>query len=169
MGAFRALYDRNVSRVRGQVGRLVGPGAEVDDVVQEVFVQMHRSLGSFRGESNFSTWLYRLTWNVAVSHLRKRRPVVDLESIRQLQLSTEDWKRLEARDQVKVLYAALEQVSDAGRDAFLLYHVEGLTLQEIADLDGSSINTIAARVRRTRERVAAVLTRAARVPSGGQA
>lgn len=165
--AFRALYDSHVRRVRSQVGRMLGPGPEVDDVVQEVFVQLHRALPTFRGDAKFSTWLYRLTWNVTASHLRRRRPVVDLESLRQLQLATEDWKRLEARDLCATLYAALDQVSEGGREAFLLYHVEGMTLQEIADLDGSSINTIAARVRRTREKLADVLARAAQVPNGG--
>ncbi|MFT4704956.1 MAG: RNA polymerase sigma-70 factor (ECF subfamily) [Bradymonadia bacterium] len=158
--AFRTLYDRHVRRVRGQVGRLIGLGPEVDDVTQDVFVQMHRSLAAFRGESAFSTWLYRLTWNVAISHRRKRKPTVDLESLRQLQLSTEDWKRLEARDLAKVLYAALDEVSDDGRDAFVLHHIEGHTLQEIAYLEGASINTIAARVRRTRAKLVDVVAKA---------
>ena len=168
--AFRALYDRHLPRVRGLAARLLGPGArgsggeasaDLDDVVQDVFIQLHRSLASFRGDSAFSTWLHRLTWNVAVSHLRSRRPCVDLTSLLPMQLSRDEWKRLEARDLVALLYAALDDLADDSREAFLLFYVEGMTLQEIADLTSAPLPTVAARVRRSRERVTVILGAAA--------
>jgi RNA polymerase sigma-70 factor (ECF subfamily) len=157
MVAFRALYDRYHKRVIAQVGRMIGPGADVDDVVQEVFVQVYRSLGSFEGQSRFSTWLWRLTWNVSANHLRRNRRPMDVYMLRQLHQSPDAWNRLEARDLNRVLHAALEQVGEEAREAFILYEVEGMGLQEIADLTGQSLNTIASRVRRTREKLAALL------------
>ena len=158
--AFRKLYDRYFDYVSRQVGRVMGPGGELEDVVQEVFVQVFRSLDSYRHESAFSTWLYRLTYNVTISHLRKKPRTVELADWRPLREPASAWSKLEARDMCRVLYAALEQVSTDHREAFLLYEVEGMKLREIAELTGDSINTVAARVRRTRERMQTVLEQA---------
>ena len=165
MVAFRQLYDRHFDFVTRQVGRIMGPGGELEDVVQEVFVAVFRSLQSYRGDSRFTTWLYRLTYNVTVTHLRKRPKMVELSAWRPLKEPQAAWSRLEARDMVRVLYAALDNVPPEQREAFLLHEVEGLKLREIADLTGESINTIAARVRRTRERMQEVLE-AAGTPRG---
>jgi RNA polymerase sigma-70 factor (ECF subfamily) len=67
----------------------------------------------------------------------------------------------------RVLHAALEEVGEDAREAFVLHELEGMTLQQIAELTGNSINTIAARVRRTRERVAQILTAATRLQAVG--
>ena len=157
MAAFRTLYDRHFEFVTRQVGRIMGPGGDLEDVVQEVFVAVYRSLHGYRGDSRFTTWLYRLTYNVTVSHLRKRPRMVELSAWRPLRDSQGAWARLEARDMVRVLYAALDNVAPDHREAFLLHEVEGMRLREIAELTGESINTIAARVRRTRERMQEVL------------
>lgn len=162
MSAFRAIYDRYLPKVVRHVTRVLGPTAEVEDVVQEVFVQMHRSLPNFRGESKLSTWIYRLTWNVAISHRRRRRNIVDLSAVRALRLSTEEWKRLEARDLCRTLAATLEGVPEDAREAFLLVDVQGMKLREVAEMTDTSINTVAARVRRTREKLRDALDNAER-------
>lgn len=153
MGAFRSLYDRYLQRVVRHVARVLGPSPDIDDVVQEVFVQVHRALPGFRGDSRFSTWLYRLTWNVAISHRRRRRNVVDLSAVFALRLATEEWKRLEARDLCRALEATMATIPEDAREAFLLVDVEGMKLREVAELTDTSINTIAARVRRTRDKL----------------
>lgn len=160
VAAFRRLYDRYFDYVTRQVGRVMGPGGELEDVVQEVFVQVFRSLDAYRHEAAFSTWLYRVAYNVTVSHLRKQPRTVELSAWRPLREPSSSWQKLEARDMCRVLYAALERVSPDHREAFLLYEVEGMKLREIAEVTGGSINTIAARVRRTRERLASVLEQA---------
>lgn len=160
MRAFRTLYDAYLRRTAAQVARILGPCPEVEDVVQEVFVQVHRSLHKFRGDSAFSTWLYRVTWNVSVSHLRRRNPTVDLPALRQFAACTETWGQLEAREQVRTMYAGLDELPVDYRQAFLLFEVEGKSLKEIAAMTGTSLNTVASRVRRSRERLRALLERA---------
>lgn len=160
VAAFRRLYDRYFDYVARQVGRIMGIHSEREDVVQEVFVAVYRSLDNYRGDSAFSTWLYRVTYNVTVSHLRKRPRTVELAAWRPLRESQSAWNQLEARDMIRVLYAALDTVPHEQREAFLLHEVEGMKLREIADLTGDSINTIAARVRRTREKMQEVLDQA---------
>lgn len=166
VAAFRLLYDRHFDFVTRQVGRVMGPhfgrvGGEREDVVQEVFVQIFRSLHSYRSESKFTTWVYRVAYNVTISHLRKTPRTVELADWRALrEPSASAWNKLEARDMCRVLYAALEQVPEDQRECFLLFEVEGMKLREIAEFTGESINTIAARVRRTRERLQQVLEQA---------
>lgn len=152
--ALRRLYDSHLDDVRSHVGRLLGPDGPVDDVVQEVFVEVFSSIDEFRGDSTFKTWLYRITRNVAISRLRKRRPKqVDLSSLNPLRNATDSRSEIEARDQVKALYAVLDQVKPESREAFLLHEVEGWKLREIAEKTDTSINTIGSRVRRTRKRL----------------
>lgn len=153
MQAFRKLYDRFLPYVQRHVGRLVGPDAEVEDVVQDVFVEVHDSLSNFEHRSKFKTWLYRITRNVAISHLRGRKETVDLGDLKPLRADARTLSKIEARDQVKALYTALEQVKPESREAFLLHEVEEMKLREIAEMTDTSINTIASRVRRTRKKL----------------
>ena len=155
--AFRWIYERYFDSVARQIGRMIGTSSDLEDVVQEVFVQVFRSIENYRFESKFTTWLYRLTYNVTVSYLRKKPKTVELAAWRPLRDEASEWAKLEARDLVRVMFAALEQVPEEHREAFLLHEVEGYKLREISELTGDSINTIAARIRRTRERMQSIL------------
>lgn len=153
MEAFRKLYDRFLPYVRRHVGRLLGPGWEVDDVVQEVFVEVYDGLDGFEFRSKFKTWLYRVTRNVAISHMRGQTETVDLGDLQPLRANARTLSKIEARDQVRALYTVLEQCKPESREAFVLHEVEEMKLREIAELTDTSINTIASRVRRTREKL----------------
>lgn len=171
--AFRALYDAHVGRVASQVGRMLGPTGDVEGVVQEVFIEVFRSLSGYRGESRFSTWLYGVTRNVIYAHLRHRTPQIDLVALRAMAAPEGPWGRLDARDKLKILYTALGSLSPEHQEAFVLYEIEGLALSEIATMTEVPLNTAAARVRRARERLRAVLEKADQVGSaaagGGRA
>ena len=82
MGGFEELYKKFDRRVYSVCLRMTGNVAEAEDLTQEVFIQLHRKLGSFRGEAAFTTWLHRLTVNQVLMHFRKR-------SVRS-ELTTED-------------------------------------------------------------------------------
>jgi RNA polymerase sigma-70 factor (ECF subfamily) len=82
--AFQALYDRHKRRVYSLCLRMTANTAEAEDLAQEAFLQLYRKIGTFRGESAFSTWLHRLSVNVVLMHLRKKSlPVVSLEETTQ--------------------------------------------------------------------------------------
>lgn len=150
--AFRLLYYRTMPRVRAWVTRLLGSRAAVADVVQEVFIHVHRSIGTYRGDAAFETWLYRLTLNVATSSLRRAGrdlSVIDAERSAE-PLSYQEENRFVARDELRCLYRALDALPVDNRVAFVLYELEGLTLREISDLAGTGIPTVAARLRRAR-------------------
>ena len=71
--AFQELFVQHRELVARVVHRVMGPSPELEDVVQDVFVHVYRSLKNFRGDSKFTTWLYRLTANVTKMHLRRKR------------------------------------------------------------------------------------------------
>jgi RNA polymerase sigma factor (sigma-70 family) len=99
-----------------------------------------------------------VTRNVTIDHLRRQRErPVQLDAIRSLRKTGEFWRKLEARDVLRSLQAALQGVDLEHREAFYLYEVEGRKLREVAELTESSINTVASRVRRTRERLQVLL------------
>ena len=82
--AFQVLYDKHKRRVYSLCLRMTANTAEAEDLAQEAFLQLYRKIGTFRGESAFSTWLHRLSVNVVLMHLRKKSlPVVSLEEATQ--------------------------------------------------------------------------------------
>lgn len=155
--ACRALYGATFRRVHGQVGRLLGWTPAVEDVVQEVYLEVFRSLASYHGDSAFTTWLFRVTYNVAVSHLRRQaRKPIELAPIKELSAAVNQ-PDFDARRQVRALYEALEDEPAESRECFVLYELEGLSLKEVAGLTSCALNTVASRIRRTRERLGRLL------------
>jgi RNA polymerase sigma-70 factor (ECF subfamily) len=152
--AFRTLYYRHVDNVFGLVTRVLGPAwSEREDVVQEVFLQAHRALPRFRGESSFATFLHRIGVHVAVASLRRRcsdpqasgrQPDDDLAAPG----SSEG--RLEARAEVRRMYGMLDRMSPGNRAVFVLYEFEGLPLDRVARELGLPLFTVASRLRRAR-------------------
>ncbi len=157
MEAFRTLYDRYLDQVTRTVGRYLGPCPEVEDVVQEAFVELHKSLDNVSDYDTFEGWVYRVTRNVAISHVRSSPKSVDFVTLQTLREPTSQWKKLAAREKVRVLYSAMDCLSDKQREAVIMYEIEGHTLQEIADRTDTSINTIGSRVRRGRKQLAKII------------
>lgn len=164
MAAFRQLYGRYLDQVTRTVGRYLGPGPQVEDLVQEAFIALHKSLDGVSDYEAFGGWVYRVTRNVVISHLRKTPRSVHLVELHTLREPTDQWARLTAREKVRALYAALDCLSDDQREAVIMYEIEGDTLREIADKTDTSINTIASRVRRGREQLAKIIRSAMREP-----
>lgn len=150
-GAFRLLFERHRADVARLVYRMVGPRAELDDLLQEVFVQVHRSLKEFRGEARFSTWLHRVTVNVVLMHRRaaRSRPVLTEE----LPAGTlEDASSIhpddeaERRGRIGAFFALLEGIAEKKRLVFVLHDLEGLPPSEIATIVDAPVLTVRTRL-----------------------
>jgi len=132
--AFERLYRDNERKVFGLCFRLSSDPALAEELTQEVFVRAWRKLASFRGESAFSSWLYPLTVNVALSERRSRRRR-DARIV-----ATEDPARLERRPRTPApeagfdLEKAIARLPPGARTVFVLHDVEGRTHEEIAAL-----------------------------------
>ena len=159
MQAFRELYERYLDQVTRTVGRYLGPGPELEDLVQEVFVEIHRSLDRVSDPETFGGWVYRVARNRAISHGRKKSNSVNFVALQAFKEPTNQWRRLAAREKLRALYVAMDCLSEEQREAIIMYEIEGNTLQEIADRTDTSINTIASRVRRGRKQLLKIVKR----------
>lgn len=146
LDSFEALVRRYQHRVYGHVSRMIGAGEDAADLTQEVFVKVYQSLGRFRGQASFQTWLYRVTANLCVDRHRrsKRGPQVtrSLEATRETddgELETElpDWDENPERQAMSVelqqqVRAAILQLTDKLRAVIVMHDLEGLSYEEIA-------------------------------------
>jgi RNA polymerase sigma-70 factor (ECF subfamily) len=160
---FETIYREHFRFVWRTVRRLGIEGAQVDDVVQEVFVVVHRRLGDFEGRSTAKTWLYGIVRRVIADHRRtlRRKPLdtaPDGEGIDAASAPEEGPEAsAEQAERVRLLHQLLSQLDDAKREVFILAELEGLTLAEIAEALGVNANTVASRLRAARREFEAAL------------
>ena len=163
--AFDEIAIRYQARVYRLACRLVGQD-DAPDVVQEGFLSVYRNLKSFRHESRFATWLYRIVTNAALMHLRARtrRPVESLEAFlpefdatgrhcqtpAELQVAARADELIDRRQLAEKAAAALERLPDLYRSAFVLRDLEELTTAEVADVLGVEAAAVRQRVHRAR-------------------
>jgi RNA polymerase sigma-70 factor, ECF subfamily len=160
--AFRTLYTRHRDVVSRLVFRMLGGHRDVDDVVQEVFFQVHRSLKDFRGQSKFSTWLHRVTVNVVLMHRRAARsrptyseePHPDTTPDDELVAPDEDADR---RERVRAFARILERLAEKKRVVFILHELEGVSPVEIAEIVGAPVLTVRTRLFYARREIEALL------------
>ncbi len=153
--ALRRIYDTYQGQVRGHLHRLLGADPDIDDLVQTVFIRAFNALDRFKGKSAFSTWLYRITANTAHNLMRQRyRRERAKGALRWFNLGrdahVQSTNRAEVRDEARRLLARLPPDL---RQIFVLYHYEGLTLQEISQVVDRPISTVGDRLTRARKKL----------------
>lgn len=162
--SFDLLVIKYQSRVVAIANRFVRDYAEAQDVAQEAFVKAYRALDSFRGDSAFYTWLYRITVNTAKNHLqaRKRRPQgsVALDDEEQFSEDIEALQELETpetrlvQDELKRLIdETIQGLSEELRSAICLRELEGMSYEDIAQALDCPIGTVRSRIFRAREMI----------------
>jgi len=153
-GAFEELVELTGRQVYTLAYRLVGDRHEAEDVAQEAYLRVYRSLRSFRGDSRFETWLHRIVANTALNHMRSKSRFGDLtdepDRILHLAESEPDAAALEDVPQRDELAAALSHLPHAQRVAVVLKDVYGFTAGEIAERLGTSEGAIKLRLHRGR-------------------
>lgn len=162
IGAFRALYARHRGDVARLVHRMMGPAPDAEDVLQEVFFQVHKSLKDFRGQSKFTTWLHRVTVNVVLMHRRsaKSRPVLseelpsDVSADHRSLLPDEEVDR---RLRTRAFLRLLDKLGDRKRTVFVLHELEGVSPQEIAEIVGAPVLTVRTRLFYARRELEAMI------------
>ena len=163
MAAFETLYERHHRRVYSLCLRMVANPTEAEDLAQEVFIQLFRKLGSFRGESAFTTWLHRLTVNHVLMHFRKKG--VKLEK------TTEEGEIGDIQDLIQgvgerprfvdriALDKAIAELPPGYRTVFVLHDVEGFEHEEIGNLLGVSTGTSKSQLHKARMRLRDLLNK----------
>jgi RNA polymerase sigma-70 factor (ECF subfamily) len=161
MGAFEQLYLRHNRRVYSLCLRMTQNVAEAEDLAQEAFIQLFRKIGSFRGDSAFTTWLHRLTVNQVLMHFRKRsvkleRTTEEGETPVQIVRGTEDPNRMPVLDRIS-LDNALKQLPPGYRSVFVLHDIEGHEHEEIAKILGVAVGTSKSQLHKARMKLRRLL------------
>ena len=161
MAAFELLYERHSRRVYSLCLRMTQNPAEAEDLSQEVFIQLFRKIGSFRGESAFTTWLHRLTVNQVLMHFRKKgvkmeQTTDDGETPVQIVAGTEDHLKMPVVDRI-ALDKAIGQLPPGYRSVFVLHDVEGHEHEEIARMLGCSVGTSKSQLHKARMKLRTLL------------
>jgi RNA polymerase sigma-70 factor (ECF subfamily) len=160
--AFDLLVRRYQLKVLQLVGRYIRDPSESQDVAQEAFIKAYRALPSFRGESAFFTWLYRIAINTAKNYLQSRSRLmanddIDIEDAEQLESASrlknqETPERLLLTEELAgVIVAAIEDLPEELRTAILLRDMFGLIFEEIAEVMTCPVCTVRSRIFRARE------------------
>ena len=157
--AFRRLYDAHVGRIYAVCLRLERDAGRAEELTQDVFVRAWGRLTSFRGESQFSTWLHRLAVNVVLSDRRSawRRSKFEIthDATEELPVATRDAPAGLAMDLEQVIAA----LPDGARTILVLHDVEGYRHEEIAELTGLSVGTSKSQLFRARRLLREALDR----------
>jgi RNA polymerase sigma-70 factor (ECF subfamily) len=158
MDAFETLYRQHSGRIYTLACRMTGSAAEGEDLLQEIFLQAHLKLRSFKGDSAVGTWLYRLALNHCLDFVRSRRAKVarltdslDGESAMEPAASRDTpIARLD-------LERAIERLPQGAREAFVLHDIEGFDHREVADMLGIAEGTSKSQVFKARMKLRALL------------
>ena len=163
MEAFEALYERHSRRVYSLCLRMTSSQTEAEDLTQEVFIQLFRKIGSFRGDSAFSTWLHRLTVNQVLMHFRKRG--VKLEHTSEegdftnvVETPLQSTRRISMVDRL-ALDKAVSELPPGYRTVFVLHDVEGYEHEEISGILHVSVGTSKSQLHKARMRLRELLTK----------
>jgi RNA polymerase sigma-70 factor, ECF subfamily len=171
--AFQALVERHRSRVYRVAYQFAGNHADAEDIAQEVFIKVYRSLDSFRQDAQLTSWLYRIAMNACIDHRRRRHPTATApfgdEAEYKMLNTAEDTPGPEDRTYAgelgQVLEAEIARLPQGQRIVFIMRHHQGLKLSEIAEGLGLAEGTVKRQLHAAIHRLRCALT-AANVTTG---
>jgi RNA polymerase sigma-70 factor (ECF subfamily) len=163
---FLDLYETHLSFVWNGVRRLGVPESAVEDVVQEVFLVVHRKLGDFEGRSSLKTWLFGIALRVVRHHRRRQRSQrysgeIETHEVDALvdPKSPSPQQSAESGQMRATLHRLLDELDDEKREVLVLAELEQMTAPEIAEVTGTNLNTVYWRLRMARQEFERLVTR----------
>lgn len=166
--AFGQLVTDNEKRIYNLALRMTGSPEDAAELAQEAFLNAWRALPSFKGDSSFSTWLYRLASNACIDHLRKRKRRSQVEDARSLEDEERPWEpadhqadpalQLERQEARRAVEEGLQSLSDPHRQVLVLRELQGLSYQEIGQALDLDPGTVKSRIARARLALKKILT-----------
>ncbi|MBL0135222.1 MAG: RNA polymerase sigma factor [Chitinophagaceae bacterium] len=167
--AFKTIVEKWQDMVFNTCMGLVQDANDAEDVAQEVFIQVYESVEQFKGESKFSTWLYRIAVTKSLDHLRKKKRKkrfaflqslfgVNEEEVIQDPEFHHPGVKLENKEQAAVLFKAISKLPDNQKAAFTLHKLEGLSYQEVAEALSTTVSSVESLMHRARGNLRKILT-----------
>ncbi|HNS17058.1 MAG TPA: sigma-70 family RNA polymerase sigma factor [Bacteroidales bacterium] len=162
--AFAALVDRHKDNAFALALRITGNREDAEEIAMDAFVKVYRSLGNFRNDSKFTTWLYRIVHNESISALRKKQPeTAPLDDSLASDYPTEEIQQcvseLDELQQQKLISRALKELPPEDHMLITLFYMEDLSVSEINEITGLSQSNIKVRLHRTRKKLYQILNR----------
>ena len=154
--AFGQLVERYQDRLIHAISRYLGSVEDAHDVAQDAFVQAYTRLASFRGEAAFYTWLYRIAFNLAMTRVRRRRPMQSLDQAKDrlgnepIDLGATAETNILREEQARVVHTALGQLDEEFRQVIVLRELEGCAYEQIAQILEIPVGTVRSRLYRAR-------------------
>ena len=159
-GAFDELVNRYTSKVYSLAFRVTKNAVDAEEVLQDTFMTVFRKVDKFEGKSSFSSWLYRVTVNAALMHLRKKKqdkstPVeavlldIGAEGMR-ANSTRESYTKVSNGELASAIEVAVSKLPEDYRPVFILKDVDGLTSKEVSDVLGLSVAAVKSRLHRSR-------------------
>ena len=158
------LVTQNIDFVRRLIVGILGPSQGIDDLVQDVFVKILRGRDSFRGESGLKTWIYRITTRVIYDYLRKQQKhreccdetILDTTTDHR---STNAEVRLQHKERNEMIRSAVSKLSPPLRMTVALTYFEGLSAEQIAEIEGCTPSTVYWRLHEAKKQLKTKLTK----------
>ncbi len=161
--AFRNLVETYQNRVYNTCLGLLQNESDAEETAQDVFIEVHRSIGAFRGESKLSTWLYRIATTKSLELIRKnkrQKRFAFLQSLAGNNETSDSLKQahfvhpgieMEQKENAKALFQAIGQLPETQKVAFTLHKIEGLAYQQISEIMETSVSSVESLMFRARK------------------
>lgn len=160
-GAFSWIVDKYKDMVYTLCVRMLSSEADAEEAAQDVFVKVYKSINTFKGNSKFSTWIYRITYNQCISIIRKKVKMIDL--VDELPQTEVDESSLDALEELRqeernnFIKQAMEALPETDAFILTLFYFEELSLEEICEVTGQTNNNVRIRLHRARKKMYVVL------------
>ena len=156
--AFRFLVERHKTIVFNIVLQITRSKEDTEEVAQDVFLKAYQSISNFKGDSKFSTWLYRIAYNMAISKVRKKKlPISSIEDYEladhEIKQVYDDFELIESSDKKKYLKKAIDQLSSEDSLVITLYYLNERSIEEISELADMSKSNVKVRLHRARKKM----------------
>lgn len=166
--AFKTIVDAWQNMVYNTALGIVQSEEDAEDIAQEVFVQVYQSISSFKGDSKFSTWLYRIAITKSLDHERKKKRKKRFAFVKSLfgdesevVIHPPDFHHpgvvIEKKEDAATLFAAIAQLPENQKIAFTLHKVEGLSYQEVSDVMETTVSSVESLMHRARTNLKKIL------------
>ncbi|MCL4200049.1 RNA polymerase sigma factor [Patescibacteria group bacterium] len=157
ISAFEELVNRYQKKLLSFVFSIVWDEAAAQDVVQETFISLYKTIDRIDTEKKFSAYLFSITRNYAISYLRSRKVHAPLEAAEKVAGGDSPELRLEVNDENKRIQEALDIIDNKYKQVIMLYYFDDLSYEEIADRLGVPVNTVRTHLKRAKEALRRVL------------
>jgi len=159
MSAFNVLIDEHKDMAFTLAFKILKSREDAEEVAQDAFLKAYKNLDKFEGKSKFSTWLYAIVYNTALTKLRKKKLPIDnsdyyaQDNLLNYSETDNEWRRLQREERTTYIQRALDLMRDEDRVAITLFYMNENSLQEICDITGWEISNVKVRLHRARKRL----------------